>query len=121
MVRQHDGEYRCKQHDITLYTPVRLFCRQITPPVDDDAYQQWFDDTIDRDDLAPNTLYAWVQTTTIDADNTPQKHIDHDVIAPLTAYLTWPAGTFWRVMRDVRNHRREQYRQHGYQVKQKND
>jgi hypothetical protein len=116
MVRQHDGEYRCKQHDMTLYTPVRLFCRQITPPSDEDAYQQWFDDTINPDELAPNTLYAWVHTTTFDPSGTARQHIDREVIAPLTSYLTWSAGTFWGVMRDVREHRREQYRQHGYQV-----
>ena len=121
MVRHHDGSYRCKQHDITLYTPVRLFCRQITPPLDADAYQQWFDETIDRDDLAPNTLYVRVQTTTFDASGRPRQHMDREVIAPLTAYLTWSAGTFWQVMREVRDQRREQYRRHGYQIKQKSD
>lgn len=116
MERQRDGEYRCKQHDMTLHTPVRVFCRQIVPSADDDAYNQWFDAHINAEELQPNLLYLWVETVTRNANDTATTHIDNEVVAPITSYLTWSAGTFWQVLRRIRESRREHYRQHGYDV-----
>jgi len=116
MVRQQNGEYRCRQHDMTLHSPVRIFCKNLTPPAEDDDYQQWFEETIDKDQLEPNMLYTWVETTTRDKDGSTSKQVDGEVIAPLTSYIAWSAGTFWQVLRTIRKNKRDEYRQHGYDI-----
>jgi len=117
MVRQQNGEYRCRQHNMTLHSPVRIFCKQITPPTTDrDDYELWFESTINVDQLAPNTLYTWVEITTRDKRGRVETHIDNEVVAPLTSYITWSAGTFWQVLRGIRDGRRDYYRRHGYEI-----
>lgn len=117
MVRQQDGEYRCRQHDMTLHTPIRIFCRQLSPRAEDsEDLQAWFESTLDTNKLQPNSLYTWIETTVRDAQGTQEKHIDTEVIATLTSYASWSAGTFWEVLRRVRETKREFYRQHGYNI-----
>lgn len=117
MVRLQNGEYRCRQHNVTLHSPVRLFCKQIEPPTpDDDDYRLWFEQTFDTNTLEPNVLYTWVETITRDQQGSLETQSDTEVIAPFTSYTTWSAGTFWQVIRTVRQNRREFYEQHGYDI-----
>lgn len=117
MLRQQDGEYRCRQHDMTLHSPVRVYCKNLTPPpIDDDDYVQWFSESVDTTALEANMLYTWVETLTRDNANKVEKRIDAETVAPLTSYSTWSAGTFWDVIRNIRESKREFYRQHGYNI-----
>lgn len=117
MTREKNGEYRCRQHDMTLHTPVSLFCKMIAAPDDRDAdYQQWFADAIDVDTLETNTLYTWVETHTTNKDKTRELHIDAAVIAQLTVYMSWSAGMFWQQLRAIRLKQRDWYRDNGYDV-----
>lgn len=119
MVRQQNGEYRCRQHDMTLHSPIRVFCKNLTPPIsDDDDYRQWFTASVNTNQLSPNVLYTWVETTTRDPQGKVETHIDIESIAPLTSYLTWSAGTFWQILRKVRQDKREFYEQHGYDIEE---
>lgn len=119
MARQQDGEYRCRQHDVTLHSPVRVFCKNLTPPsADDDDYAQWFTTSVNTSELEPNMLYTWVETITRDNKSRVETHIDSETVAPLTSYGTWSAGTFWEVIRNIRESKREFYRQHGYDIEE---
>src|SRR5688572_9889543 len=66
MVRLQSGEYRCRQHEMTLHTPVSIFCKNLTPIAEnnDEIYQAWFASAIDTAELESNTLYTWVTTNT---------------------------------------------------------
>jgi hypothetical protein len=116
VVRLQSGEYRCRQHDITLHTPVSLLCKNLSPlHEDDEIYLDWFKQTLDTDTLENNTLYTWV-TTTVKKQDTAELLVDVETVATITTYLNWSAGIFWQVLRDVRKDKREHYRRHGYQV-----
>jgi hypothetical protein len=72
MVRLQSGEYRCRQHDITLHTPVSLLCKNLASQREDDkTYLEWFVQAIDTNKLDANTLYTWV-TTPISKQNTAE-------------------------------------------------
>jgi hypothetical protein len=117
MLRQPDGAYRCRQHDVVLLSPVRVFCKNLMPhPADDPTHAQWVASAINTDELEQNMLYTWVQTTIRDDQDDIHIHLDCEAIAPLTSYMTWSAGTFWEVMRRIRDRKHENYRQHGYNV-----
>lgn len=119
MARQQNGEYRCRQHDTMLHTPIRIFCHHLTPPVeDDDDYRQWFTEALALYDLEPNTLYTWVETTTLDQQGMRELHIDAESVATVKSYIAWSAGTFWEVLRRIRQTKREFYRQHGYDIQE---
>jgi len=116
MVRQKNSEYQCRQHNITLHTPVSLFCKFIEPAVKKDAdYQQWFDENLALDTLKHNLLYTWVETL-LQQEAKSVTIVDAESIAPLTAYMTWSAGTFWQVLREIRLTRREYYQQHRHSL-----
>ena len=77
MVHQSNGEYRCNQYNMTLHSPVKVFCKQISPPTpDSDDYRQWFEDTLDTNTLEPKTLYTWVDTITLDQQGKQETHTD---------------------------------------------
>ena len=117
MVHHKTGEYRCHQHNMTLYTPVSLFCKMITGlEKEDTGYQQWFKTHLDRKMFKSNMLYTWIETTIEDKDGEYRVEIDAEVIAPLTSYQHWSAGSFWQVLRDLRLAKRKLYRQQGYQI-----
>jgi len=117
MIRQQDGEYRCRQHEITLHTPIRIFCKSIAPPIDKvQAYAMWFEESINRQQLEPNVLYTWIATTLRNAQGEREVRVDHEQVALLTIYMLWSAGTFWQMMRRLRNEKHDFYRQHGYDV-----
>ncbi len=118
MVRQQNGEYRCKQHDMILHSPVRLFCKNLTPADESDDYQQWFEASLELEKLEANTLYTWVDTITVNAQGDSVTHVDAEAIAPLTTYISWSAGTFWQVLRKIRRDKRDDYRKHGYSVEE---
>lgn len=118
MVRLQSGEYRCRQHEMTLHTPVSIFCKNLTSPTEnsDEAYQTWFSSAIDTSELEANTLYTWVTTTTRSIQNEVTVQVDKEVVGTFAAYNTWSAGAFWRVLREVRQVRRDHYRKHGYSI-----
>ncbi|MEO1286810.1 MAG: hypothetical protein AAFV93_03510 [Chloroflexota bacterium] len=117
MVRHKNGEYRCRQHDVILHTPVSIFCNLITPPEEKDAdYEQWFTQAMNAEKLDHNTLYTWVETPTRDKIGVKEVQIDAEVIATITSYLAWSAGTFWQVIRTLRQRKRNHYKQHGYNI-----
>lgn len=118
MVRQQNGEYRCRQHDIILHSPVRIFCKNLTPPVDSDDYKQWFETSIQLDKLDASVLYTWVDTNVKDSQGKQEMLTDWEMITPLTTYISWSAGTFWQVLRKIRQEKREHYREHGYVVEE---
>ena len=117
MIRQKDGEYRCRHHDVTLHTPVQMFCKQIEPlqPEDDD-YRLWFEQSMQVDSLENNVLYTWVSITTSNSESQRETHTHHDLVAPFAAYITWSAGTFWQIIRKLRMMRRTHYKQHGFNL-----
>jgi len=117
MVRQQNGEYRCRQHDMILHSPVRLFCKNLAPSIETDDYQQWFD-KLELDKLDANTLYTWVDTIIRDAQGETEIHVDPEMIAPMTTYIAWSAGTFWQILRKIRKDKRDHYRKHGYNVEE---
>ena len=104
MVRQKSGEYRCRQHEIILHTPVSMFCKNLTQSDenDDEAYQAWFDAALIAPELQANTLYTWVIRNTSGTQNETASHADAVAIAPINTYINWSAGAFWRVLRKVR-------------------
>ena len=118
MVRQQSGEYRCRQHEMTLHTPVSIFCKNLTPndANADETYQTWFDSAINTVELDSNTLYTWVTTITRSKQNEAEVQVDSVAIAALNTYMNWSAGVFWQALREVRQAQRNQYRQHGYNV-----
>jgi|GEM_PF-6179709 len=117
MVRHSNGEYRCRQHNMVLHTPVSLFCKMITLAAEKDAdYRSWFSDAINTDSLDPNTLYTWVETPTRNKVGEQEVQIDPEAIAALTTYITWSAGSFWQILRKMRLSKRNHYRQHGYKI-----
>jgi hypothetical protein len=118
MVRMPSGVYRCRQHDLILHTPVSIFCKNLTPMAenDDEAYLAWFDSAVDTSELEANTLYTWVTTNTRSTQNEIEVQVDKEIVGTLTTYSNWSAGAFWRVLREVRQERREYYRKHGYTV-----
>jgi hypothetical protein len=118
MVRLQSGEYRCRQHEITLQTPVSIFCKNLTPLAEngDESYQAWFNSAVDTAELEANTLYTWVTTNTRSIQNEVDVQVDKEIIGTLAAYSNWSAGAFWRVLREVRQTRRDHYRKHGYNV-----
>lgn len=122
MVREKNGEYRCRQHDMTLHTPVSLFCKMIASPDDTDAdYQQWFQETTKVEHLETNTLYTWVETHIINQDGHRELRIDPATIAQLTVYMSWSAGMFWQQLRAIRIKQRDAYREQGYKIADEND
>jgi hypothetical protein len=59
VVRLQSGEYRCRQHDITLHTPVSLLCKNLSPlHENDETYLDWFKQTLNTDKFENNTLYV---------------------------------------------------------------
>ena len=118
MLHQKNGEYRCRQHDTMLHTPILIFCNRLEPPTEmgNEDYEDWFADALAQQDLDANTLYTWVETTTRDQQGASEIHIDAEIIAPIKSYTAWSARTFWQVLRNVRETKREFYRQHGYDI-----
>lgn len=116
MLRQASGEYRCKQHNIILHTPVSLYCKQIgLPDNQNEETQAWFSEYIESHRLNANTLYVWVETHLREGKKSIAV-FDGVQLATISAYLTWSAGVFWQVMRSVRQEQREKYRQHGHEI-----
>jgi hypothetical protein len=118
LLRLQSGEYRCRQHDVTLHTPVSIFCKNLTPMVEngDEAYHAWFDSAVDTAELDANTLYTWVTTNTRSFQNDVEVQVDKEVIGTFATYNNWSAGAFWRILREARQARRNHYRKHGYNV-----
>lgn len=114
MVRLKNGEYRCRQHDITLHSPVSIFCKHIRPPEENAEFQEWVREVLEDEELDNNTLYTWVETFLYDKTSGTQVAVDAEAVAPLTSYVTWSAGVFWQVLRQVRRSRKEDYRKRGY-------
>jgi len=85
MVRQQNGEYRCRQHDMILHSPVRLFCKNLTPPMDSDDYKQWFEASLELDQLEASVLYTWVDTTVKDTQGTKETLTDRATITSFDA------------------------------------
>jgi hypothetical protein len=101
-----------------LHSPVRLFCKNLTPLVETDDYTQWFEASLELDRLEANTLYTWVDTITVNGQGEAVTRVDAETIASLTTYISWSAGTFWQVLRRIRKDKRDHYRQHGYSVEE---
>lgn len=115
--RHANGEYRCRQYNIVLHTPVSLFCKMIEPASKRDSdYTAWFYQRLDFDALEKNILYTWVETLIYNQQGENTIQVDAETVAPVTAFTAWSAGAFWKVLRSVRKARREHYRQHGYTV-----
>lgn len=118
MVRQQNGEYRCRQHDMILHSPVRLFCKNLSPSIDGEDYRQWFEASLELDKLEGSTLYTWVDTITRNHQSEAETFVDPEIIAPITTYIAWSAGTFWQILRKIRKEKRDHYRKHGYSVEE---
>jgi hypothetical protein len=116
MLRQANGEYRCRQHNIILHSPVSLFCKQISPiEGQDESQQEWFAETIDQNRMNPATLYTWIETHLREGKSS-NAQFDSEELALITAYMNWAAGTFWQMLRAVRQAKRDSYRQQGYEI-----
>lgn len=117
MVHHKNGEYRCHQHNMTLHTPVSLFCKMITVLNKDDvAYRHWFKNKLNPADFNGKMLYTWIETPIITKNGQPHVEIDSEPIAPLSLYRHWSAGSFWQVLRELRRAKRKAYRRQGHQI-----
>ena len=116
LLRQRNGEYRCQQHNLLLHSPISLFCKQISLLENQSPeLEAWFDEHIDPDTLDFGTLYIWIETH-LRTDKKGVARFDSETIGLISAYLTWSAGTFWQVLRMVRQAKRDSYRQHGFEL-----
>lgn len=117
MVRHKSGEYRCYQHNISLYTPISLFCNMLAQDDQaDEAYHHWFERNLNLGMFKSNMLYTWVETSISDAQGQQQLEIDAEAIVPITSYRLWTAGLFWEYIRKLRLAKRQYYRQEGYKT-----
>lgn len=116
LLRQSNGEYRCKQHNLILHSPVSLFCKQISLLENqNEDLEAWFKEAIDPDALAFGTLYIWIETHLRDGKKGVAL-FDSEELGLISAYLPWSAGTFWQVLRAIRQAKRDSYRQQGHQI-----
>jgi hypothetical protein len=116
MLRQAGGEYRCRQHNIILHSPVSLFCKQISPiETPDDAERRLFEENIDPTRMSATTLYTWIETHLREGKSSITQ-FDSEELGTITAYGSWAAGTFWQMIRAVRQAKRDFYRQQGYEI-----
>jgi hypothetical protein len=116
MLRQANGEYRCRQHNILLHTPISIFCKQISLiEGQDETEQAWFDSYIEPQHLAGAMLYTWIETHLRDG-KTSLAQFDSEELGLISTYISWSAGTFWQVLRAIRQSRRDFYRQSGHEI-----
>jgi hypothetical protein len=116
LLRHDNGEYRCRQHNIILHSPISIFCKQISLlEGQNEAEQAWFKESIDPKRLNAATLYTWIETHIREGKKSIAK-FDNEELGLLTAYITWSAGTFWAVLRSIRQVKLDSYRQHGYEI-----
>src|SRR5689334_8372016 len=92
MQRQSSGEYRCRQHNIILHSPVSIYCKQISLiEGQEEAEKAWFDETIDPNSMHNATLYTWIETHIREGKNS-YAQFDSEELGTITAYGTWAAG-----------------------------
>lgn len=97
MLRTAAGEYRCKQHDLVLHSPISLFCRHLTPPeAAESPLKEWIHDGIDRSSLQSGWLYTWIAL----ADNGDE--VTYIPFVRILEYVAWSPGMFWRELRHIR-------------------
>jgi hypothetical protein len=117
MLRQPNGEYRCRQHNIILHTPVSVYCKHIRLLENqDEEAQLWFEQYIEASDLAADTLYTWIETHLREGGKNKQARFDSLELTQIAIYLNWSAGQFWQSLRLLRQNQRNFYRQQGYEI-----
>lgn len=117
MVRHKSGEYRCQQYNMTLYTPVSIFCKMLDQDEQkDEDYHLWFRRNLNLGEFRPNMLYTWIETSVEDKQGQLYLEIDAETIAPIASYQKWTAGAFWQMIRELRLAKRHHYNQQGYKL-----